>query len=796
MAMASWDVRILTASYTNEDGEVVVELFGKTRDGKSAVVRCHGFKPYFYLATESAEEVRSALEGDKDVLAVEEGKLFLKGKDRDVVKITLRFPWTVPQYRKRLGHLGLPLAADIPFHERFIYDNGLGSCVKVEGQPVEPKGRKYTTELVIEASALSDCEDFRPSLKILSFDIENSIKTDQIFTICLAVRDGDELLYETIRGEEKDILLGFQEAVQRHDPDVLTGYNIDGYDIPKIMDRAKLHRLGDLSLGRDYGPVTRVMNRFWRVHGRIIADAWWNAKRELRPKQETLNAVAKLVLGEEKLDVDPIKIDQEWAEDPDKVCRYCVKDAELALRILENIAVLEKNMDMATVSKLPLAEVMSSGASTLIDSILIREADRNGIAVPMTHHRSGRKIEGAYVHTLEPGVYHWVCVLDFKAMYPSLIIQNNICFTTLADGGEHEAPNGVRYLSKDKREGLIPRILVTLMRERDETKRKMKGADEKAREYYDGLQNALKILMNSFYGVMASSFYRFTNQDIGESITAFAREATKGVIRQLEGEGVKVIYSDTDSIFFQSPETNLDGCVDFGKKVAKRFSKGGLTLEFEKVLEPLFTHGKKKRYVGRVLWPEVTTIVRGYETRRTDAFDLQSEALEAVFERILEDDTDGAVRTAREYVDMVRSEDVALDKLVISRSVKDFRTYKDPDSQSNVQTAKKLIKMCYDFVEGMKVSWIVVNGRKVPQEVEPWVSGREFGHVPDHEYYARRLASTLSRATEVFGWDEKALLTGGQQSTLFGFGGGGGPSKKKRGPKVEDDRKMTLEDFM
>ncbi len=213
-------------------------------------------------------------------------------------------------------------------------------------------------------------------------------------------------------------------------------------------------------------------------------------------------------------------------------------------------------------------------------------------------------IEGGYVHSIQPGLYHWVCVLDFKSMYPSLIIAKNICFTTLNPAGDIVSPTGVHFFSREQRPGLLPGILVSLMRERDETKRKMKDAktaDEKL--YYDGLQGAIKILMNSFYGVFASSFYRFTDRSIGSSITAFARETTKGIITSLEAEGSKVIYSDTDSIFVQSPTPELEAAAKFGKDIAERFSKEGGQLEFEKIFEPLFSHGKKKRYVGRMVWP-------------------------------------------------------------------------------------------------------------------------------------------------------------------------------------------------
>ncbi len=794
--MGEWNVRLLTASYSKED-EVIIELFGRTDDGRSIVVRYHGFKPYFYLVSPPSGII-SELKADPMVISVEDVDLFHHEKSRKCAKVTISYPWLVPDYRKTYGSQCQVLAADIPFGHRFMYDLDLGGCIRVVGKEIQHS--KYTTDLIVDAEELKTISPFMPDLKIFSFDIENSIKDKNILTICCAISEGDTITHESLVGDEAGIIRDFLEMIRRTDPDVITGYNIDGYDIPYVLERAEKLKIKDLGIARDGTELRSVSNRFWRCNGRIIADAWWNAKMELRPKQETLNAVASLVLGEKKLDVNPAMIDQEWADDPDKVVEYCVLDAELALRILKKIAVLEKNMDLATVSKLPLDDVINGRTSTLIDSILIREADRAGIAVPLTSHQSkSGPIEGGYVHTIDPGLYDWVCVLDFKSMYPSLIIAKNICFTTLSNEGTIISPEpGVKYLDKGTRLGLLPQVLETLMEDRDSTKEKMKAASSpEEKRYYDGLQAAIKVLMNAFYGVFASSFYRFTNPKIGASITAFARENTKSIIHQLESEGFRVIYGDTDSVFFQSPKEDLEGALEEGKAIAKRYSKEGATLEFEKIINPLFSHGAKKRYVGNVVWPEEEMIVRGYETRRSDAFDIQSRSLEQIFEKILDHDTEGAISLAREIVSAISKGEVKTEELVISRTCRPFNAYKDPDTQVTVQTARKLMSMGYEFVPGMKVSWIVTDARKTPQEVEPFISGRPFTETPDYEYYARRVAMTLARVTDVFGWDTQELLTGRQQTSLFSYDDVPvSKSKKREAPKVKKtDKELTLDDF-
>ena len=801
MAMPTWDIRIIGSSYRREGDEVVVQVYGRTRDGISITARYYKFEPYFYVV-EPNEQAIEMLESDKEnVKRVEKEpvKLFLGGRDVTCRKVVTTYPFVVPQVRERLVMAGFKvLAADIPFHLRFAYDLDLGSCVRIHGEPEPDRKEEYTTDEVVRAEKIENIDPFYPPLRILSFDIENSILDGHLITLCGVVKTAENQPLKTFQldGDERSIIEGFGTLIDEEDPDIITGYNIDGYDIPQILERAKKLGMPELNWGRTQGSMRQFNNRFWNIDGRIVADAWWHVKKNIRPKQETLNAVSQLLLGEKKLDVDPSRIDEEWKKDPDRVKKYCTKDAELALRILEKIRAVKKALDLATVAKLPLNDIMSGTTSLLIDSILIRRADRAKVGVPMTQRREyEEQIEGGYVHVIDPGLYHNVVVLDFKSMYPSLIIVKNICFTTISDKGEIVSPTGVRFLSKEQKPGLLPSILSELMLERDRLKRLMKEAEsEDEREYYRGLQEAVKILMNAFYGVFASSFYRFTDQRIGASITAFARETIQGVIRQLEQEGYRVIYSDTDSVFVQSPYQELEKTVEFGKSLAKKFSEGGASLEFEKVMEPFFSHGKKKRYVGKMVWPEGGLVIRGYETRRTDSFDLQSETLMGIFERILAGDTEGAVQFARDNIQKVLRGEVETEKLVISRSAKSDEYYKAPDRMANVQAARKLAKMGYEFQPGMKVSWIVTDSRKTPQEIEPFVAGRRFDAKPDYRYYAERLAQSIVRVTDVLGWDERRLLTGAQQSTLFDGMRQGEAPRKSRVKKTSND--VSLEDFM
>jgi DNA polymerase I len=143
---------------------------------------------------------------------------------------------------------------------------------------------------------------------------------------------------------------------------------------------------------------------------------------------------------------------------------------------------------------------------------------------------------------------------------------------------------------------------------------------------------------------------------------------------------------------------------------------------------------------------------------------------------------------------------VPLEKLIVSRTCRDFSEYKDADSQVTVQAARKILKLGYEFVPGMKVSWVVVEGHKTPLEVEPYLSGRPFNAKPDFDYYARRTAMTLARVTDMYGWDVKDLMTGSQQSSLMA---GKFTDKKPAASRKREDgvpkkasKAQTLEDFL
>jgi DNA polymerase I len=883
---ASYDVRLLDSTYSvtpkqvpqgKDRDDVIVRLYGKTRDNRSITILCPDFKPYFHIFEPSAS-LRKRLGEHEDVLKVQEVALEYKGAKENYLKVFVRAPWMVPKFRtefelqhktiymenppaellqrirgepevvevtegrearvstddrvysqklvNKYGLLGFMspkerekfldravfFAADIVFTNRFIYDHDLETCVRVTGEEIE-KG-EYTTDLVLRVDnpgQFGRCDIFTPKLKIMSFDIESSIKYQNIYCICFTVlneADGKKKDYqiqsefgpptEGMSKEEKErraederrILREFVKQVRDADPDVITGYNINNFDLQMLYDRSNLlfkgqneskkFQSGDaMTFGRDSLGMSRRENRTtgfvtWDVKGRLLIDAWLSVKKELRPKREGLGYVSNMLFSDTKDNINATRIDEEWAGRRDEVVRYCLKDADLALRILVHprINTINKLMDVAIPAKLPVKEV-SGGQNRMIESLLIRMVDRENAAVPMA---SGEQYdyEGGFVYDTKAGLWEWVIGLDFSSMYPSQIIKHNICFTTLTKDKEkagHTSPVGAMFLPQEKRYGIVPQMVEGLLNSRKEAKARMKEArakgDEDMAEYYNRLQAAIKVMANATYGYFGARFCRWPyNRYIAPSITSWARDEIRTVVGTLEGRGYTVIAGDTDSVFFTSKDhRDLESCKLLGFMVQGEFSAGNMHLELEKIMERFFAHAKK-RYFGKIIWPEPTLLVRGYEPRRTDSFDLQSETMTSVFQIVLEGKPDEAVSFSKDTIDRTLKGDVELSKLVISKSVNEFNSYDNPDSLVHVNVARQLQQMGYEFTPGMKTPFVITNGSSQPIRAEPVIEGIEFTARPDYKYYAERLAMGLARITEAFGCDERTLMQGNSQRTL------------------------------
>jgi DNA polymerase I len=240
----------------------------------------------------------------------------------------------------------------------------------------------------------------------MSFDLETSITDNTILCAAAVVDRYGERKEYPITGGEVDILEKLTEVVRTEDPDFITGYNIDNFDLPRMeerseyidteseMDRSTLLGWGRVPINetetkrgwRKPGRIfpNREQNRTWTIKGRIPLDAWWQARQTLRPQRESLRYVSQLLWPDDeemqKMDIDASKMDEEWASRPDEVLEYCVRDTVLPLDILEKMKSIARKEALASVSLTTVDIAATSTTSRWIDSLVIRLADRSGVA--------------------------------------------------------------------------------------------------------------------------------------------------------------------------------------------------------------------------------------------------------------------------------------------------------------------------------------------------------------------------------------------------------------------------------
>ena len=869
--------------------QTVVELFGRLDDGRSICLLVHGLRPTFEIAPigqwELGDDIPPFLSDRLKHVASMEHVVKVEGPvvkwtqlgERPVWTIGVEQPFHVPSLRKYLKSQSWQVfSGDIPFVNRLFLDADLGMHVAFDGEVVDTRGNdapvvyspvleaggsgRYGVDVTVRTTVeqLQAIEPFQVPYRLFSFDLETSIEHETVLCAAACLEDlgtGERQVFQ-YTGDEATILEGLTATVQKHDPDIITGYNIDNFDLPRLADRTRLLQRGrgpegtmalfgwgrappletELKRQRDALIPKRQSNRAWNLSGRVVMDAWWQARQALNPRRETLSFVSTLLFPDDeekhKMDVDASNMDEEWATRPDEVLAYCVRDAELPLDILGAIQAVRRKEAVAAVAKVVFETAANGSTSQLIDSLVIRLADRQNVAVPLTGSAEAKEgqITGGYVHDVEAGLHPWIAVLDFKSMYPSIMIGHNICYTTRVDPAQpsqpertevHQAPTGALFRKQEDRKGMVPYLLEDLMAQRDDHKAALKEAksanDDAAGEFHDAMQYAVKILMNSFYGVFASGFYRFTHRDLGSSITAWARQNIKGIIAAVEEEGHGVVYSDTDSIFVRSPvspdaprivdqderkraedgdedalsnlaghRAGVESMVEFGQDLASRFSRDSAVLEFEKGLSVFFSHGAKKRYIGHVVWPNEEMLIRGYETQRTDSFPYLTTTMKEVFRYALADQGHDLVQYAKERVQALRRCEVPANEVVLAKSCKgrivrtpvksvddvDFtKDYSKPDSMAQVRVAKQRIEHGLGFTSGMKVSYIVTDAGKRPMTVTPWLDTEEHQESAsyDGQFYAERLAAAVGRITEAFDWDAKELMAGNKQASLFSF---------------------------
>lgn len=653
---------ILQPTYRLEAGRAVVHLYGRLEDGRSFLVRDGRERPYFFVEASDRERARGM--GARPL--TDAGLVTLA--NRPVVRVEVEAPSDAPPLRDRLSRAGIAChEADIRFAMRYLIDRGLRTAISIRGSGRAGDG----VGIVFEEPVLAPA-DWTPRLSILSLDIETDPRAERLLAIGLHGCGVSEVHLLTPPGwscppdavaasSEAALLAGFCRRVRELDPDVLTGWNVVDFDLLVLARIAQ--RLGvAFELGRGPG-ATRLrleMSGRARAHanvpGRVVLDGIQLLRGAfVRMDDYSLDTVAREVLGEGKSVSGPGKareILRLFRQDRARLVAYNRTDSRLALEILEKLRLVELAIERSRLTGMPLDRVSSSIAS--FDFLYLSELRRRGVVAP-----SVQPVEilegtgGGHVLEPDPGLHANVLVLDFKSLYPSLIRTFGIDPLNLvrpASGqgdatGAIAAPNGACFV---RRPGILAGILDELMPRR-----------EAAKQAGDAVKShAIKILMNSFYGVLGTPACRFYDPRLANAITSFGREVLLWCKARIEERGLRVLYGDTDSLFVESGQIDPAKARRQGESLANGLSRdlarhiqhkwrveSRLQLQFEKLYLRLYlpavrhgTAGARKRYAGLVDGREGPRVVfTGMEAVRGDWTELAKEVQRELFARLFSD---------------------------------------------------------------------------------------------------------------------------------------------------------------
>lgn len=555
-----------------------------------------------------------------------------------------------------------------------------------------------------------------------------------VFTLkkCAPIVGAHVLSFDT----EQELLKHWSHFVRAVDPDIVTGYNIQNFDFPYLLNRAShlkvtnfpfLGRIRHIkSMVKDSTIQSKQMgkreNKVINIEGRVMFDLLQVLFRDYKLRSYTLNAVSFHFLQEQKEDVQhSIITDLQNGNDQTRrrLAIYCMKDAILPLRLLEKLMCIINYMEMARVTGVPLPYLLSRGQQIKVISQLLRKAKEQDLLLPVQKISTGDEYEGATVIEPIKGYYNIpIATLDFSSLYPSIMIAHNLCYTTLLNQNSIakysltadqyiKTPSGNLFVKSPVRKGLLPEILNDLLSARKRAKADLKKeTDPLKKMVLDGRQLALKISANSVYGFTGAQVGKLPCLEISQSVTAFGRmmiEQTKQCVEDkytMENGykfDAKVIYGDTDSVMCKFGVDSVAEAMELGKEAAEYISSkfiNPIKLEFEKVYFPYLLINKK-RYAG-LFWTKSEKYdkmdCKGIETVRRDNSPLVANLINSCLQKILiERNPNGAVEYAKQTISDLLCNRIDISNLVITKEL----TKSDSEyaaKQAHVELANRIRK--------------------------------------------------------------------------------------------------------
>ncbi|MDD5616978.1 MAG: DNA-directed DNA polymerase [Candidatus Methanoperedens sp.] len=859
--------QILDADYTYSDGKPVVRLYGRDVSGNSVCCSVPDFEPYFYAKAppESADILKERFkEHIKRIEVVRRFEPIGYFKNTvSMLKIILYDPKGVPVIRDEVKKMVDEIyETDILFRNRYMVDSGLGG---MGWAAAEPDGNSNDAGILSSINITSKKVEPIDILKNapfrhLAFDIEclplrGSMPTPEnspIVLISLAFSpefEGKKTLVLVgkktgMSGEvescinEETMLRRFFDIIREYDPDILLGYNSNSFDVPYIVDRIKvLNRKGariEPLAGRDgktlyyrkIGNITRVS-----VMGRIAVDVLPLLRREFSLKQYTLRNSAKELLGLEKLDIPFLEMEAYWNDSGEKFSKfveYSRRDSELALAFLLKLRLLDKYIALARVSGTLLQDILDGGQTQMVENLILKEYKKHDRVLParptgeLSDERfdEGEELAGAEVLPPKKGLLENIVILDYKSLYPTIMMAHNLCYTTEVVGERPDdvivAPTGGVFVSRNVVKGIVPSILEELLDRRQATRAKMKTANEEEYRVLDATQLALKILLNSFYGYSGYARARLYSLTLASAVTSFGRENIlrtkklieeeikemilkdgrvfeKGEIKDGKKVGLSVVYGDTDSVFVHllDKELTFDEAQLVGNNIAKTVTES-LVKPMELVFDSFARRAifiAKKRYALLILEKTAQGMkekikVKGMETVRRDWCELTTRTVERVLELVLkEGKVDDAVELVKDTINRIRSIDAGKDSelfndLILTRQyTKKIESYKN--KQPHVTVIEKLQKRGIVANVGDRIPFVILAGKGMfVERAEDPDYAKEKKLPLDVDYYVNkqilppveRILADFGITGEMLRWmGEKKVATETKQRQLFEF---------------------------
>ncbi|WP_019531603.1 DNA polymerase II [Dasania marina] len=560
-----------------------------------------------------------------------------------------------------------PLECDIKPSDRFLMERFIRGGVALRGQP---QGESLVNP------EIKAC-DYRPALKCLSIDIETAMEGLSLYSISAYAMQGersisvtfmvsDEPVNDTVQHYPNELLVlqAFLVWLQAYDPDIIMGWNVVNFDCWFLAQLCEQYRI-PFTLGRDGSvPHWRLLDeeggrRACAVAGRVIIDGIELLKAATyRFESFALNAVAKEVLGDAKLIQGQHRgdtITELFLHDKAALALYNVHDCKLVWDIFVQLHLMEFAIARTCSTGLPLDRIGGSVAS--FDFRYLPLLHRQGFVAPNGHLNDEVEASpGGFVMESLPGLYEHVLVLDFKSLYPSIIRSFKIDPMGMAIGlhselDQSELVPGFKGAWFAKQPSILPDLIEELWAWRDQAK----ASEDQP------LSQAIKIIMNSFYGVLGSGGCRFFDPRLATSITKRGHQIIQQTAEHLEkqlvqGQQGKVIYGDTDSVFVWLPQAQSNQQAQLiGAELAvllnrwwqQRLQKEygiscALEIEFEthfqKFLMPTMRGsdlGSKKRYAGVIERDgEKKLIFKGLENVRTDWTPLARQLQETIYRQV------------------------------------------------------------------------------------------------------------------------------------------------------------------